>query len=57
MGTILVLAILIAIVAGIIRSMIRDRKHGCSSCGAGCANCAMHRGEGEGCHSAASHRH
>ena len=52
MGTILVLAILIAIVAGIIRSMIRDRKHGCSSCGAGCANCgtgcAMRRGEDEG---------
>ncbi|MBP3736798.1 MAG: FeoB-associated Cys-rich membrane protein [Lachnospiraceae bacterium] len=46
MGTIVVLAILAAIVTGIIRVLIRDRKCGRSSCGAGCAHCAM----GGSCH-------
>lgn len=38
-GTILILAALIAVVAGIVAGMLRDRKKGKSSCG--CANCAM----------------
>lgn len=40
-GTILILAALIAIVAAIIVNMRRDKKRGKSSCGCGCANCAM----------------
>lgn len=40
-GTILILAALIAIVAAIIVSMRRDKKRGKSSCGCGCAHCAM----------------
>lgn len=46
-GTILILAALIAIVAAIIVSMRRDKKRGKSSCGCGCAHCAMN----ESCHS------
>ena len=34
--------VLIAIVVLIIRSLIRQKKQGKSSCGAGCAHCAMH---------------
>ncbi len=41
-GTILVLLILLAVVALIIRSMINDRKYGRTSCSHGCANCALH---------------
>ena len=33
---------LIVIVALIVRSLIRQKKQGKSSCGAGCAHCAMH---------------
>ncbi len=40
-GTIIVAAILIAIVVAIIRSTIKDRRSGKTSCGCGCANCAM----------------
>ena len=40
-GTILICLVLIVIVAAIIRSLIRDKKRGKSSCGAGCAHCAM----------------
>lgn len=40
-GTILILAALIAVVAGIVAGMLRDRKKGKSSCGCGCSNCAM----------------
>ena len=38
-GTILICMGLIVIVALIVRSLIRQKK---SSCGAGCAHCAMH---------------
>ena len=41
-GTILISLVLLAVVALIIRSMMRDKKQGKSSCGAGCAHCAMH---------------
>ena len=40
-GTILVLAILAAVVAAIIIGMVRSKRKGKSSCGCGCANCAM----------------
>lgn len=41
LGTILVCTVLILIVAAIVRSMIRNKKKGVSSCGCGCSNCAM----------------
>lgn len=41
LGTIVVSIILILIVFLIIRSMIRDKKSGKSSCGCGCEGCAM----------------
>lgn len=41
LSTIIVCAVLIAVVAAIIVSMLRDKKKGKSSCGCGCANCAM----------------
>ena len=40
-GTILVVFILAVVVTLIIRTLIRDKKAGKSSCGAGCAGCAM----------------
>lgn len=40
-GTILVVLILAVMVGMIVRKMIRDKKAGKSSCGAGCAGCAM----------------
>ena len=40
-ATILICAVLIAVVAAIIVSMVRDRKKGKSSCGCGCANCPI----------------
>lgn len=46
LGTILVSGALLAVVAGIIRVMIRDKKQGKSSCGGNCAHCAM----GGACH-------
>ena len=49
MGTVLVLAVLLAVVGLIIRGMVKDRRQGKSSCGAGCAHCAMH-GECHGTH-------
>lgn len=53
MGTVLVLAVLVLIVALIIRSMIRDKKNGksiqcgcdCSSCGGHCSSSASVKGE------------
>lgn len=42
MGWIFVLIVLIAVVALIIFTLIRDKKAGRSSCGHGCQNCAMH---------------
>lgn len=43
MGTIVVLAALVLIVALIVRSMIKDKKSGKSSCGGDCSHCG-------GCH-------
>ena len=42
MGWVAVLIILIAAVALIIYTLIKDKKEGRSSCGHGCQNCAMH---------------
>ena len=42
LSTILITLVLIAIVVLIIRSLICQKKQGKSSCGAGCAHCAMH---------------
>ena len=39
--TILICAVLIAFFALLIRSLVRDRKKGKSSCCGGCAGCAM----------------
>lgn len=39
-GTILISLLLLAAVALIIRSMMRDKKRGKSSCGGNCAGCA-----------------
>ena len=39
-GTILINLLLLAAVALIIRSMMRDKKQGKSSCGGNCAGCA-----------------
>ena len=41
MGTVLVALLLAALVAFISVTLIRDKKKGKSSCGAGCAHCAM----------------
>lgn len=41
LGTIIVSLVLILIVALIIRGMIRDKKHGKSSCGCKCSHCPM----------------
>ena len=46
-GSILVCLVLLAAVALIVRSLIRQKKQGKTSCGCGCAHCAM-RGS---CHS------
>ena len=45
-GTVLVLLILLAVIAGAVVSVVRDRRSGKSGCGCGCQSCAM-RGE---CH-------
>ena len=41
-GSILVVAVIICILALIIVKMISDKKKGKSTCGHGCANCAMY---------------
>ena len=41
MANILVIAAVLGIVTLAVISMIRDKKAGKSSCGCGCANCAM----------------
>lgn len=46
-ANIIICAVLIAVVAAIIVSMIRNKKKGKSSCGCGCADCPM----GSSCHS------
>ncbi len=38
-GTILICLVLILIVAAIIRSIVRDKKAGKSSCGGNCSHC------------------
>lgn len=40
-GTILICAALLAVVAAIVAGLVRDRKKGKSSCGCGCADCPM----------------
>lgn len=47
LSTLIVSAILIAAVTAVVLSMIRGRKKGKSSCGCGCADCALH----SSCHS------
>jgi hypothetical protein len=43
MGTIVVLAILLLVVALAVRSMVRDKKNGISlQCGGNCKNCGGH---------------
>lgn len=41
LATIIVCAILIAIVAAIVISMVRNKKKGKFSCSGGCAHCSM----------------
>ena len=43
LGTILVCLVLIAVVAAIVIHLIRSRRKGKTTCGCGCANCAMSR--------------
>lgn len=52
LGTILICAVLLAAVALILRSLLRQKKQGKSSCGCNCAHCAMHGA----CHPAAPGR-
>ena len=40
-GTVIVAFLLVAAVAFIVRRIIKDKAAGKSSCGCGCANCAM----------------
>ncbi len=48
-GSILICLVLLAVVALILRSLLRQKKQGEFSCGCGCAHCAMqgacHSGE------------
>ena len=46
-GTIIVCAVLIGVVALIVAAMVRNKKKGRSSCSCGCSGCAM----SEHCHS------
>ena len=41
MATVIISLVLLAIVAGIITKMVKDKKAGKSSCGCGCSNCPM----------------
>ena len=47
-GTIIISAVLILIVAGIIRKIAGDKKAGRNSCGCACSSCALR----DKCHSA-----
>ncbi len=42
LGTMLICAVLIVIVALVVRSLVRQKRQGKSSCGCNCAHCAMH---------------
>lgn len=46
-ATIIICAVLIAVVAAIIIHMVKNKKKGKSSCGCGCADCPM----SDSCHS------
>ena len=41
MATIIISAVLVLLVAAVIASMVRGKRKGKSSCGCGCAGCAM----------------
>ncbi len=41
MATIIISAVLVLVVAAILVSMVRGKRKGKSSCGCGCAGCAM----------------
>lgn len=41
LSTIIITAALIAAVAAVIKHLVSQKKQGKSSCGCGCANCAM----------------
>lgn len=41
MATIIISAVLVLVVAAILVSMVRGKRKGNSSCGCGCAGCAM----------------
>lgn len=41
LGTIIVLALIIVGVVSVIRSMIKEKKNGGSSCSCGCSSCSM----------------
>lgn len=41
LATVIITLVLIGIVAMIIANLVKNRKKGKSSCGCGCANCAM----------------
>lgn len=42
LGTILISALLLVVVTAIVIYLVRQKRAGKSSCGAGCAHCAMH---------------
>ena len=42
MATIIISAVLVLVVAAILVSIVRGKRKGNSSCGCGCAGCAMH---------------
>ena len=41
LGTLIVAAVLVILVALVVVKMVRAQKNGKASCGCGCANCAM----------------
>lgn len=42
LGTILICLVLIAVIGLIVRSLVRQKQQGKSSCGCNCAHCAMY---------------
>lgn len=43
LATVVICAILVLIVAGILVRMVKNKRKGRSSCGCGCADCAMQK--------------
>lgn len=41
LATIIICALLVIVVASIIRNLINNKKNGKTSCGCGCSNCPM----------------